>query len=69
MDSWVLTACKHLLVSCMYLVLVSHLASSPHLSYHKVPELSVCFQVGLKHLGPAAGVDAQGRGANKKKGS
>lgn len=53
----------------MYLVLVSHLASGPHLFHHKVPEFSLCFQVGLEHLRPAGGVDAKGRGTNKEKGS
>ena len=56
------------LQALLYLVLVGHPASSPHLFHHKVPELSLRLQVCFKHLRPARGADAKGRDTNKKKG-
>lgn len=49
-------------------MLISHLAAGPHLSDHQVPELSLCLQVGLKHLSPAGRLDAQGGDAQQEEG-
>lgn len=43
----------------LYLVLVGHVASGPHLFDHQVPELGLCFQIGLKDLLPAPNTQLQ----------
>lgn len=53
----------------LYLVLVGHLSPRPHFFHQKVPEFSLCFQVGLKHLRPAGGADAKGGDTDEQKGS
>lgn len=50
-------------------MLVGHLSPGPHFSHQKVPEFSLCFQVGLKHLRPSGGADAKGGDPDEQKGS
>lgn len=57
------------LQSQLYLVLVSHVASSPHLFDHQVPELSLCFQIGLERLLPAPNTQLQAGDSQEKEGS
>lgn len=40
-------------------MLVSHVASGPHLFDHQVPQLGLCFQIGLENLLPALNTQLQ----------
>lgn len=50
-------------------MLVGHLSSGPHFFDQKVPEFSLCFQVGLKRLGPAGSADTKEGNTDQQKGS
>lgn len=55
-------------LSPLYLVLVGHVASGPHLLHHQVPQISLGFQIGLKRLLSAANAQLQAGNSQEQEG-
>lgn len=52
-----------------HLVSVSHVAPSPHLFDHQVPEFGFCFQIGLERLLPSTNPQLQAGDPQQQEGS